>query len=195
MKLIGSFRASRGRGGKRNQTRIKSRKQYNESSSFSNYVMKRQNGRGETWTKSRKQYNESSSFSKNLTKRQSFRALRGWGKLNLDKDFKSNNLMKRHSFRALRGGGKGIWIQTRTRYTESSSSLIIQWNLEASALRVGEGGKRNQTRIKSRKQYNESSSFSNDVMKRQNFRASRGRGETWTKSRNGTINRLLSLII
>ena len=56
-----------------------------------------------------------------------------------------------------------------------------------------------QARIKSRKQYNESSSFSNDLIKRKSFRASHGRGENCIQTRvifeNGTTNRLVSLII
>ena len=50
-----------------------------------------------------------------------------------------------------------------------------------------------------RQGHNESSSFSNDLMKRQSFRASRGRGGTEFRQglrvENGTSNRLLSLII
>ena len=44
------------------------------------------------------------------------------------------------------------------------------------------------TRIKSKKLYNELSSFSNDLMKRKTYRASRGRGKTIFR-RVGTYGR------
>ena len=62
-------------------------------------------------------------------------------------------------------------------------------------------GKLNSDKIMSSERYNESSSFSNNIMKRQSFRASGGGGEGATEFRlglrveNGTTNRLPSLII
>ena len=115
-----SFRASCGRGGNLIQTRIKSRERYNESSCFSNDLMKRKSFRasrgrgGGGKTKCRRglrieNYNELSSFSNDLMNRKSFRALRGrgggeeyfWERYNESSSF-SNNLMKRQSFRVSR---------------------------------------------------------------------------------------------
>ena len=56
-------------------------------------------------------------------------------------------------------------------------------------------------RITSRERYNESSSISNNLMKRQSFRTTRGSRkrksliQTRIRVENGTMNRLLSLII
>ena len=95
----------------------------------------------QTRIKSRKRYNESSSFSNDLMKRKSFRALRGRGKLYSDEDYFrerynesscfSNNLMKCQSFRASRarmGGGKtefrrGLRVENGT--TNRLLSLMI----------------------------------------------------------------------
>ena len=40
---------------------------------------------GENWIQTRTRYNESSSFSNNLMKRESFRASRGMGKMNIER--------------------------------------------------------------------------------------------------------------
>ena len=90
--------------GELNSDKIKSRERYNESSSFSNNLMKRQSFRAslergggggngiQTRIKSRERFNgtmkmnESSSFSINLMKSESFRASRGRRELNSDKD-------------------------------------------------------------------------------------------------------------
>ena len=77
--------------------------------------------------------------------------------------------MKRESFRASRGMVENE-IQTRIK----SNNLLKRQNCFA---REG-GGDWIQTRNKSRERYNGSSSFSNNWMKCQSFRASRGRGET-----------------
>ena len=90
--------------------------------------------------------------------------------------------MKFKSFRASRGEGgepefrRGLRVENCT--TNRLLSLMIEWNVKASALRAGGGGRTwIQTRIKSRELYNESSSFSNDLMTRKSsFRALRGRG-------------------
>ena len=62
-----------------------------------------------------------------------------------------------------------------------------------------EGGTEFKFRIKGRERYNESSSFSNNLMKRQNFAREGGGGGTefrqWLRVEKGTTNRLLSLII
>ena len=72
---------------------FKSRKRDDESTSFSNNLMKRQNFRAshgggsfvQIRIKSREHYTESSAFSHNLMKLQSFRASRENWKLNSDK--------------------------------------------------------------------------------------------------------------
>ena len=51
------------------------------------------------------------------------------------------------------------------------------WSRYEESVHIREGGNCIQTRIKSRKQYNQSSSFSNNLMKRESFRALHEMGE------------------
>ena len=84
--------------------------------------------------------------------------------------FFTNNLMKRESFRAMRGMGENEYRQ--------GLRVIIYWNIKASALRTV-GGKLNSWRTR----YNKSSSFSNNVIKCENFHASRRNGQKWIQTR------------
>ena len=83
----------------------------------------------------RERYNESSSFSNDLMKRKSYRAWRGRGKLNADEDYFreqynelssfSNNLMKRRSFRASRWRGGGTEFRQGLRVENGTTNRLL----------------------------------------------------------------------
>ena len=112
--------------------RIKSRERYNESSSFSNNLMKRQS-LGANWIqiriKSRERYNELSSFSINSMKCQSLgtywiQTMIKSGEWYNESSSFFNNLMKRQSFRARRGG-RGIWFKQGLRVENCTTNRLL----------------------------------------------------------------------
>ena len=133
--------------------------------------------------KSENGYNESSSFSNDLMKRKSFRASRG-----------------------REGGGKGKtefrWgLKVENGTTNRLLSLMISWNVKASALRAGGGGGdwiRRGLRVENGTTNRLLSLMISWNVKASSLRAGGGGGTEFRRGlrvENGTTNRLLSLMI